>query len=211
MPTTRNELVAAAVHYLYALSSDLPPAWDTTGAVEPESAEVLAADLAEQGRTEPEVSNVFGLIAATRAVLAAGTATAFSKDAYDAARVRAVRGLELAGQAGHQLWPPTSQTVRKRLGANFWNDALSSLGFPTSDGGRRRGTFQYSSEAFHGAVSDFLADARSSGGSESFTSYEAWVKDERAAGRARPAGASVRNYFGNWNDAKDSADEPTDS
>lgn len=207
MPSTRSELVTAAVHYLYALSQNLTPAVDISGAVESEAAAELEEVLHEQGRTRAEVINVFALIAATRTELTTGSAVPFSKDAYDAARARAVRGLEFAGRAGHQIWPPTSQTVRKRLGTNFWNDALSSLGFPTSGGGRKRGAFHYSPEAFRSAVIDFLTDARATGGAESFSRYEAWAKDERAAGRTRPSGASVRNHFGSWNDAKAAAEQ----
>ncbi|GAA4285518.1 hypothetical protein GCM10022261_30490 [Brevibacterium daeguense] len=199
------ELIAAGVHYLYALSHDVTAA--EPGAQVPSRSSTEVSDvLRRQGASGPEIERVLQLIGTGMAAVSQGGARIFTKDAYDAARDRAVAGLEHSGDAGHRLWPPTSQTVRKRLGSNYWNEALSALGYPVSGRGRARGAARYSPDDFVTAVADFLAAAARDGSSTSFVAYEAWNRDQRRESRIRPSGAAVRSHFGGWQAAKDAAE-----
>jgi hypothetical protein len=198
------EVIAAGVHYLYALSHDLTAV--EPGAQVPSRSRTEVSDvLRRQGASHQEIERVLQLIGAGMTAISRGAAHTFTKDAYDAARDRAVAGLEHFGDAGHRLWPPTSQTVRKRLGSNYWNEALSALGYPVSGRGRARGSARYSPQDFVTAVADFLADAATTGASTSFVAYEAWHRDQREESRMRPSGAAVRSHFGGWQAAKDAA------
>lgn len=197
------EVIAAGVHYLYALSHDLPAGEDSQ--VPSRTRTEVSDVLRRQGASAPEIARVLQLIGAGMTAVSQGTARTFTKDAYDAARDRAVAGLEHFGDAGHRLWPPTSQTVRKRLGSNYWNEALGALGYPVSGRGRARGAARYSPDDFVAAVADFLADAARTGSSTSFVAYEAWNRDQREESRMRPSGAAVRSHFGGWQAAKDAA------
>jgi hypothetical protein len=95
-------------------------------------------------------------------------------------------------------WPPTSQTLRKRLGGGYWNDAVKNAGLAPHLRGRSRGALVYkATDEYVLAVSQFLADAENEQRSTSYDEYDRW-----AAGRPIPTGAGVRNYYGTWNAAK---------
>lgn len=197
--------VVAGVHWLYAVAHGL--SHDSPGCF---PAEEVREILTRQGASPGDIATVGRHISAALEELEAGRAVPFSAEAYDAAREIAITDRRLAGRvradrAGHRIWPPTSQTVRKRLGSGYWNEAVAGLGYPVSGRGRARGPARYSAADYLAAVADFCDAAGSTGDSTSFTGYQAWAKEQATAGHPRPSGAAMRAHFGSWRAAKDSA------
>jgi hypothetical protein len=87
----------------------------------------------------------------------------------------------------------------KRFGG--WNEALEAMGIGTTKRGRSKGLLKFAREDYDDAVSDFCFHATAAETNATYAAYDAWVKQELAAGRSRPAGASVRNIYGTWADA----------
>jgi hypothetical protein len=95
-------------------------------------------------------------------------------------------------------WPPTHQTVLKRLGRGAWNDAVKAAGLTPNLRGRPRGALVYRDADEHlDAVASFLRAAETEGLRPTFEEYERW-----RLGRPVPSGAQIRNTFGTWNIAK---------
>lgn len=127
---------------------------------------------------------------------------------YDSARADHLSEKRIAAKPGAAIWPPTSQTLMKRLGNGSWSTAMTSLGL-TTNSGRTRGTGSFSDDDYRSAVAEFL-DAAADGDnrsvtSDSFAQYTAWAKERTAAGAKRPSGAAVRQHFGGWETAKTAA------
>lgn len=124
---------------------------------------------------------------------------------YDAARSAYLEERGIVARVGVAVWPPTSQTIRQRLGGGSWARAAEALGL-TANAGRSRGAGSFSDDDYRAAVAAFLAAAADDGrpdvASASFTAYGAWVKSESDAGRTAPSGAAMRQHFGSWAAAK---------
>lgn len=127
---------------------------------------------------------------------------------YESVRDDFLESNGLSSEKGVMLWPPTRQTVMKRLGNNSWSDSLRSLGLGTSSMGRAKGQLQFEAEDFAAAIRDFLSHSRAYGKNATYAAYEAWVKRERASNRKRPSGASIRNVFGSWISAVQAEGDP---
>ncbi|QEH92163.1 hypothetical protein FV141_00385 [Dermacoccus abyssi] len=127
---------------------------------------------------------------------------------YDSARADYLAEKRIAAKPGVAIWPPTSQTLMKRLGNGSWSTAMTSLGL-TTNSGRTRGTGSFSDDDYRFAVAEFLDaaadDDNRSVTSDSFAQYTAWAKARTAAGAKRPSGAAVRQHFGSWEVAKTAA------
>lgn len=124
---------------------------------------------------------------------------------YDSARADYLAEKRIVAKPGVAIWPPTSQTLMKRLGNGSWSTAMTSLGL-TTNSGRARGAGSFSVDDYRCAVAGFLdavadIDNRSVT-SDSFAQYTAWAKERSAAGAKRPSGAAVRQHFGSWEAAK---------
>jgi len=130
---------------------------------------------------------------------------------YDAARSAYLDERGILAKVGVAVWPPTSQTIRSRLGGGSWARAVEALGL-TANTGRSRGGGSFSDDNYRAGVARFLEaaadDACADVTASSFAAYSAWVKDERAAGRRRPSGAAIRQHFGSWEAAKKAAENP---
>jgi hypothetical protein len=87
----------------------------------------------------------------------------------------------------------------KRFGG--WNEALAAMGIGLASKGRPKGLVKFTREDYDDAVSDFCFHSSAAETNATFAAYEEWVKQELAAGRSRPSGASVRNIYGTWADA----------
>lgn len=95
-------------------------------------------------------------------------------------------------------WPPTAQTVMKRLGGGYWSDALRDVGLLPSERGRSRGALVFTEEnEYETAMSEFLTTSASEDRPVSMAEYDRW-----AVGRVVPSAAAVRTHFGGWNAAK---------
>lgn len=130
---------------------------------------------------------------------------------YDAARSAYLDERGILAKVGVAVWPPTSQTIRSRLGGGSWARAVEALGL-TANTGRSRGGGSFSDDDYRVAVARFLEaaadDACADVTSSSFAAYSTWTKGEKAAGRRHPSGAAIRQHFGSWEVAKKSAEIP---
>lgn len=91
-------------------------------------------------------------------------------------------------------WPVTSQTIIRRLGRGFWNDAVRDVGLALNERGRARGRVIYTGDDdYEDTVAVFVAGAIDTGMWPRRQEYERW-----AAGRPVPSWPAVRNHFGSW-------------
>ncbi|WP_405056822.1 hypothetical protein OG474_29280 [Kribbella sp. NBC_01505] len=166
-----------------------------------EMAEIAQA-LAALGVTTEHTREVFLSIAGARHQLTVDPDLTISKKQYDEQRGAAIEHLGLTGGQGSLAWPPTSQTVMKRLGSGYWTDALASVGITASIKGRSRGLLLFEEADYHSAIMDFLGHCLATGSPESFDAFEVWVAHEDRLGRQRPSGPAVRLYYQSWINAK---------
>lgn len=91
-------------------------------------------------------------------------------------------------------WPVTAQTIVKRLGRGFWNDAVRDVGLALNVRGRTRGRVVYTEDdAYEQTMALFVADAVDAGMRPSGQEYKRW-----AASRPVPSQHAVFLHFGNW-------------
>lgn len=137
--------------------------------------------------------------------------TSLSAAAYDRARVAYLDEHRILARPGVAVWPPTSQTLMKRLGDGSWAAAMAALGL-TTNSGRSRGSGAFSADDYRDAIVQFLSsamdDADDTVTSDSFAQYTAWARSETANGARRPSGAAMRQHFGSWEAAKAQVDRP---
>jgi len=96
-------------------------------------------------------------------------------------------------------WPPTKQTVMKRLGGGYWVDAMEALGLGRSARkGRARGLLFYKEEDYNDTVRDFVTHCAGNRINPTYSLFDAWRHEESESGRSRPSAMSVRNFFGSW-------------
>lgn len=195
MSHPEHQLTEVATLYIYALVHDLDAVTDAD--VDADLHARITDVLTTQKAYALDATSILQLATAARVIVATPGAKTLSAAAYDKARSQIVACMPRSGNAGVRLWPPTSQTVRAHLGGGAWNDALDAVGIPTARTGRARGSSRFSHDDFRKAMTDFSKASEN----RSYKAYEDWVKTERAQGRERPAGATVRNTFGTWSEA----------
>lgn len=109
-------------------------------------------------------------------------------------------------------WPPTQQTVSKRLGAGYWSNATDSLGFPSSSkSGRARGGSMSKPELVWAALAGFVAHAQRAGLVPSVGNFEEWRKSKINDGELIPSSATARKVVGSWSAAINSIQFGQDS
>jgi hypothetical protein len=201
-----QSVVEAGVWYVLARANDLRG--DLRIALSELSLEEMtevAEALATLGVDPGGSREVLLSVAAARRQLIATPDLTISKKRYDEQRNAALADLGLIGGRGSMVWPPTSQTVTKRLGGGYWKDALASIGITASGLGRARGLIVFEESDYEGAITDFLHHCAATGSPESFDSFETWVLNEERLSRQRPSGPAVRNYYQSWTNAKRTA------
>ncbi|MDO4888545.1 MAG: 5'-methylthioadenosine/S-adenosylhomocysteine nucleosidase [Actinomycetaceae bacterium] len=163
----------------------------------------IAAATRQQLADRPEfIDEALGLIAAARAEIDSRRNVSITAKKYDSERAKLVTSLGITSERGQIAWPPTSQTVSKRSDG-YWNNALSQLGLQVK-AGRQRGTVKFSEEEYLEALRDFGKWAEEQGSTPSVAAYGRWLKEENAAG-TRPSSAAIRQRFGAWRAAVDTA------
>lgn len=163
---------------------------DEAGAALVESEDLEA--LLEVSTGADEVVALAALAAAARG---APEPLVLAKSEYDAWRSR---WLETYPKDGVFPWPPTAQTVTKRLGLGYWNGAVRNAGLASNASGRTPGAVIYTTDGeYELAVSEFLRTAAEDGRPLTISEYDRWARTQVA-----PTGAAVRNQFGGWNAAK---------
>lgn len=210
MPENTNALTAQIavllIASLHAAAQSVPKESAWHGVVNevfgPEARASIVQSLTSQG--VPRASDLFAEIDSrvgdARAHIANKTIGPLSAASYDRVRAEWMASTGLQVRAGKRVWPPTSQTVRAHLGAQYWNDAMQRTGLPVSQG-RARGNLRFEEADYSAALQAFLEDHPSG----AFADYAGWAKEQVAAGTTRPSGAAIRRQFGSWNAAKDAA------
>jgi predicted DNA-binding protein YlxM (UPF0122 family) len=195
--------IESAVWYALArsleLGSDLSVAIHQIDLAE---AQEVAVVLDEQGLETETQANILIMIANARAHAIENPAISITKKRYDEVRREILDDLGLTSAQGVMPWPPTAQTVMKRLGDGYWAEALRNIGLTPNERGRERGLLRFTEDDYDNAVVDFLAQANVTGQAATFDAYHEWVESEDRAGRRRPSDASVRLRDTSWNDAK---------
>lgn len=106
--------------------------------------------------------------------------------------------------AGGRYWPPTQQTISKRVGGGYWNDAMEKLGFPTSSKkGRPRVGYLHNEESLLKSLENFLVECAKDNptNNPSVQAYELWRSQEKYRGAKHASVTTIRSYFGSWNKA----------
>lgn len=148
--------------------------------------------LQREGLDATVVAHILRMAHTARRYAADSPNIGLSAKRYDAQRAKILKELGLQSWKGNAPWPPTSQTVRKRLGNGSWADALRRLGLTPDPRGRQRGLLLYDEEQYNQAVCDFIRWAQAIGRPTSAQGYGRWVDDEERAGRHWPSAESVR-------------------
>lgn len=198
-PQFGDELLKAAVYFVVGKINDLQ--LDEAGiarVVPPKMISEIAAHANEN--PFPSIGSDIALryIAGAIEALESGATISLSHQAYEKERTR-IWALEGWFGGAEQYWPPTKQTVMKRLGDSYWDDAMLALGLTLSARrGRARGNWKYSNADYEAAVRDYLSYCKVHKLNPTFDRFEQWVKLEKASGRQRPSSMSVRNVYGGW-------------
>ncbi len=161
--------------------------------------------LLREGVESDAVAEILGLIHAAQELVRSGAQVGISAARYNARRESVLEELGMESSKGTRPWPPTSQTVMKRLGGGSWAKAQIALGLTPDSRGRPEGPLLFEPQDYPAAVADFLRDAQSVGGPSTFERYASWVEAEERSGRRRPSAPSVRLYYRGWTSAKRAA------
>lgn len=124
-----------------------------------------------------------------------------STQEYERTRSEMLTAWGAASRKGVILWPPTSQTVSKRLGDGSWSKALASLGLEVAPIGRTRGASTYSDSQFLAALHGFIAECEAGDLNPTYLRYVEWAKTRRGTQEPVPAAATMRQHFGSWGNA----------
>jgi predicted DNA-binding protein YlxM (UPF0122 family) len=195
--------IEAAVWYV--LARDLNLKADPISAlrrIDLVEAQEVATVLDQQGLPTAARAEILILVAAARAHAADNPAVTLAKHRYDEIRRDILTALGLVSAQGVMPWPPTGQTVMKRIGGGYWAEALHYLGLTSSSRGRERGLLRFSEDDYAKAVIDFLAQAAVTGQATTFEAFGDWIDSEERAGRRRPSAPSIRLRYVTWNNAK---------
>lgn len=198
--------VEAAVFYMIARNEGI--VGDVSSALREltlEEMHEISSALEDAGLPPVVVKRILLMVAGARRGLTERPDLTISKQAYDAERRIAVDDLGLESGRGLRAWPPTSQTIMKRLGGGYWKDALVELGVSVSARGRSRGLLRFDESDYSGAMREFIQHCADIAGPDTFEAYEVWVGREDRAGRQRPSGPAMRNFYGSWINAKRAA------
>lgn len=189
----------------YALAHDLKLGADLSIAmhqIDLAEAREVAAVLDQQGLGAEVRAKILIMIANARAYAVDNRAVTISRKRYDEIRREVLDDLGLVSAQGIMPWPPTCQTVLKRLGGGYWREALQNIGLVPDERGRERGLLRFTEDDYDNAVVDFLARANVTGIAQTRGAYRDWVESEDRAGRRRPSAESVCLRYTSWTNAK---------
>lgn len=198
-PGFSEHLIRAAVYFVVAEIHGFEASKVDTATLIPTE---MLADVVAHSETEgfPGIGTdtVLQKIAGTIEQLNSGLEMSLAHESYEEIRL-GIWSEEGWFGTKNRYWPPTKQTVMKRLGDSYWDDAMQALGFVTSPRrGRPRGHLKYTQHDYEAAVGDFLAFCKESGRKDTFQNFETWLATEKLRGKTRPSSVAVRNVFGGW-------------
>lgn len=126
----------------------------------------------------------------------------FSHANYERVREQIWGANQVEQTPGASRWPPTQQTISKRLGGGFWSDATAALGFPPSQrNGRSRGGAASEPDLVWKVLETFVEHCKKNGLSASVANFDLWRKTESQSERQIPSSATVRKVTGSWSAA----------
>ncbi|MFI5522665.1 sigma factor-like helix-turn-helix DNA-binding protein [Streptomyces platensis] len=192
----------------YALAREQGLTGDRRGAAQEMDLDVMEEAgqvLLREGVEPTVVAEILGLIHAAQELVRSGEQVGISAARYNARRESVLEELGMESNKGARPWPPTSQTVMKRLGEGSWAKAQVALGLTPDSRGRPEGLLLFDPQDYPAAVADFLRDAQSVGSPATFEGYSSWVQAEERSGRRRPSAESVRLHYRGWTSAKRAA------
>lgn len=99
-------------------------------------------------------------------------------------------------------WPPTHQTVARRLGGGFWSDATDALGFPSSErSGRSRGGAASDPDWVWDVLARFVRHCKEKKHRPSVSNFDSWRKSNGQSESKMPSSATIRKVVGSWSAA----------
>lgn len=157
--------------------------------------------------TETELQSALLSIAGGIHLLEHTTYTGISNAIYERTRRQIWDAWGYRNTRGQRhYWPPTAQTLMRRLGDGYWSKAIEKAGAKTSLGRRRIG-LRFTENDYHNAVIEFRHLYVRQNLRPTFSAFCEHVQKLKISGRRIPSGMSVRNYFGSWNAAMDFAEK----
>ena len=191
-----DAVLELGVWYLLGLDLGLLPDRDAAlGSIDIDEASELHKALGDRGFTSDQIAEVLAVATEARA-RAATTELSLSKKRYGELRIGAVSAQ--ANSRQRYPWPADAQTVMRRLGDLYWNDAMIKIGLVASKGGRSKGLLHFTDAAYPDALRKYVADRRAAGAGANLEDYEVWRRREYRDGRTWPSAMAIRNRFGSW-------------
>lgn len=120
---------------------------------------------------------------------------------YERERVQISLRNAVEAKPGSAAWPPGVQTVMARFGEGSWSRALGVFGLSGAAQGRELGSGRLTRGDFEEAVGRFTRDCELLGRAATYAEYGRWAKEEKASGRPRPSGSTLRQRYGSWSAA----------
>lgn len=201
-PLLNQEMIEAGVLYLIALDRGIArSSVSSLLALDQLVVDGVAEVFANIQNGNAHTIETLQLIAAARDAIASDSTISISNDRYDRLRSEFLADHGIERGKGRVPWPPTSQTVAKRLGEGGWSDALRSLGLDTSATPKGMGQAKYAAEDYEQTVIEFLKHTGVSGEGTTYAAFEQWLASEKRSGRPRPSAPAVRGAFRSWNEA----------
>ena len=198
-PKFSDDFVRAAVYWVLALQNDfLATREEVAVSLNHELLTEILGHAEEGLMPAYSVEDILRRIAGGKKALDSGATSSLTHASYEETRLQVWAAQGWAG-GGEPYWPPTKQTVMKRLGNGYWKDAMQSIGVaPAGRQGRARGLLMYTEQDYEKAIVDYYWDRSQSGLAPTHLGYEEWAKAQKILGHQRPSAVSVRNFFGNW-------------
>ena len=166
----------------------------------PELPQAVRAEIAKRYEGDVEVLLAGG--ARARALVAEGEKMGgLSAARYERERAQIALKNAVAVKPGRAAWPPGVLTVMARFGEGSWSNALGAFGLAGGGKGRELGSGRLSRSDFEEAVDKCVRDCALSGTATTYAQYGPWVAGEKAAGRPRPSGSTLRQRYGSWSAA----------
>lgn len=169
-------------------------------ATDPALEETLEPLVGSHGLKREHVKEAIPYIIAARNLAADKKLPSISSVKCDEARKNIINDRDCcASTKGALIWPTGARTVAVRLGEGNWNNALETLGMPTTTRGRAQGSGRFTQEAMAEAFIEFFAFCADLEIEPRIGTYATWSQTLRSQGRMDiPSVATIRQKFGTW-------------
>lgn len=126
----------------------------------------------------------------------------FAHKSYEDVRKRIWEMNNWDVKAGVGRWPPTQQTISKRLGGGYWSAATETLGFPASrKNGRPRGGAASDPDLIWEVLGRFVGHCKMNGVHPSVNNFDRWRNTQSHIEGPIPSSVTIRNAIGSWSAA----------